>query len=92
MPPYQITPDELARMAVPCLVVRGDRSHPVLMRIADRLAAGLPGAALVRLDACGHVTYAEQPAAFAAAVQAFAAAPPGAPRRGTAPDASEPAA
>jgi 3-oxoadipate enol-lactonase len=76
MPPYQVTGEELARVGVPCLVVSGDRSHPAMMRIADRLAAALAGAALVRLDGCGHVTYAEQPAAFAAAVLTFAAATP----------------
>ena len=73
MPPYQVGRDDLARVRVPCLVLKGDRSHPVLMRIADRLAEALPGAELVTVRGCGHVTYAEQPAAFAAAVRAFAA-------------------
>ena len=35
-------PEDLARVRVPCLVVRGDRSHPVLMRIAELLAEGHP--------------------------------------------------
>ena len=81
-PPYQVTPDDLARVHVPCLVVRGDHSHPVLMRVADQLAAGLPGATKAVLRGSGHVTYAEQPAAFAAAVLTFAAATPGAFTRG----------
>jgi pimeloyl-ACP methyl ester carboxylesterase len=68
----------------PCLLVGSSggarvgldvvRRYPVLMRVADRLAEGIPVATLVRLQACGHVTYAEQPAAFAAAVRALAAA------------------
>jgi 3-oxoadipate enol-lactonase len=73
MPPYRVSRDDLAGVRVPCLVLRGDRSHPVLMRIADQLAAGLPGAELVELRRSGHVTYAEQPAAFAGAVRTFAA-------------------
>lgn len=73
MPMYQVGRDDLARVRVPCLVVKGDRSHPVLMRIADLLAAGIPGAELVEVRGSGHVTYAEQPAAFADAVRAFAA-------------------
>jgi pimeloyl-ACP methyl ester carboxylesterase len=79
MPPYRVSREELAGVRVPCLVVRGDRSHPVLMRIADRLAEGLPGAALVELRRSGHVTYAEQPAAFAGAVRTFAARLDGVP-------------
>jgi pimeloyl-ACP methyl ester carboxylesterase len=79
LPPYQVTEDDLAGVRVPCLVVRGDRSHPTMMRIADRLAAGIPGATKVVLRGSGHVTYAEQPAAFAEAVRAFAAATPPAP-------------
>jgi 3-oxoadipate enol-lactonase len=71
MPLYRVGADDLARVRVPCLVVRGDRSHPALMGIADRLAAGIPGAELVELRESGHVTYAEQPEAFADAVRAF---------------------
>jgi pimeloyl-ACP methyl ester carboxylesterase len=74
MPLYQIGPQDLARVGVSCLVVKGDRSHPAMMRIADRLAASIPAAQLVELRESGHVTYAEQPAAFANAVRTFAAA------------------
>jgi pimeloyl-ACP methyl ester carboxylesterase len=72
MPAYQVGPDDLAGVRTPCLVVRGDRSHPVLMRIADRLAECIPGAEPVVLRGCGHVAYAERPDAFADAVGAFA--------------------
>lgn len=72
MPPYQVTPGDLAEVRVPCLVLKGDRSHPSLMRIADTIGRSIPGAELVELRGSGHVTYAEQPGAFAAAVRAFA--------------------
>jgi pimeloyl-ACP methyl ester carboxylesterase len=75
MPTYQVTPADLASVRVPCLIVKGDRSNPSLMRIADVLAARIPDAEMVELRGSGHVTYAEQPAAFAAAVRAFATPP-----------------
>jgi 3-oxoadipate enol-lactonase len=73
MPPYEVRREDLAGVRVPCLIVKGDRSHPVLMRIADRLANDIPGAELVQVRGSGHVTYAEQPAAFTDAVRAFTA-------------------
>jgi len=73
MPPYQVTPADLARVRVPCLIVKGDRSNPSLMRIAETIAASVSDAELLELAECGHVTYAEQPVAFASAVRAFAA-------------------
>jgi 3-oxoadipate enol-lactonase len=69
----QITPAELAAVRVPSLVIAGDASHPALRSIARRLAAGLPDARFVELADCGHVTYAEQPEAFARVVSTFAA-------------------
>jgi pimeloyl-ACP methyl ester carboxylesterase len=73
MPPYQITPADLARIRVPCLIIRGEESDPALRAIAGTLARELPGARLIDLEGSGHVTYFEQPADFAAAVEAFAA-------------------
>jgi pimeloyl-ACP methyl ester carboxylesterase len=72
MPPYQITRDDLAQIRVPCLVIRGSESDPSLRTIAGILAESIPGARLVELEGSGHVTYAEKPAEFAAAVQSFA--------------------
>ena len=71
MPPYEIAPDDLAAIRVPTLVVAGSDSNPALRTGSRTLSALLPDAEFVELD-CGHVTYAEQPAAFAAAVTAFA--------------------
>jgi 3-oxoadipate enol-lactonase len=72
-PSLVATAADLAALTTPALVLAGDRSHPSLRALARRLAAALPDARFVELDECGHVTYAEQPAAFARAVSVFAA-------------------
>jgi pimeloyl-ACP methyl ester carboxylesterase len=71
-PPNRITADDLASITTPALVMRGTDSHPTLRSIAAQLAQALPDARWVELERCGHVTYAEQPEQFAAAVTAFA--------------------
>lgn len=72
MPPYQIDVDAVSRIAVPSLVIQGDRSHPDLQRVVGVLANRLPHAQSVVLAECGHVTYFEQPEAFARVVTEFA--------------------
>lgn len=72
-PSLDATAADLAAVTTPALVLAGDRSHPTLRAVAHRLAAALPDARFVELDECGHVTYAEQPGAFARAVSVFAA-------------------
>jgi pimeloyl-ACP methyl ester carboxylesterase len=79
-PTYQISPADLAQIGVPSLVIRGDESDPTLRAIAGVLTENLPGARLMELAQCGHVTYAEQPAAFAEAVLAFTGTLAPAPR------------
>jgi pimeloyl-ACP methyl ester carboxylesterase len=71
MPPYQVTADDLDSVHVPCLILRGDESHPFLRSVAGRIADAIPKAQLVELKDCGHVTYAERPSEFAAAVRQF---------------------
>jgi pimeloyl-ACP methyl ester carboxylesterase len=71
-PPLDIAPADLAARALPVLVIAGSASHPSLRAIAQRLTAALPDARLIELADCGHVTYAEQPDAFADAVSTFA--------------------
>jgi pimeloyl-ACP methyl ester carboxylesterase len=71
-PSLDITPGHLAAVAIPTLVIAGATSHPSFGPIAHQLTAALPDARFVELD-CGHVTYAEQPDAFAHAVSVFAA-------------------
>ena len=72
-PSLDVTAADLAAVTVPALVIAGDTSHPALRSIAHRLAAALPDARFIELADCGHVTYAEQPDAFAHAVSVFAA-------------------
>ena len=72
-PSLDISASELSALATPTLVVAGDSSHPALRSVARRLAAAVPDARLVEIANCGHVTYAEQPEAFAHAVATFAA-------------------
>ncbi len=63
---------DLARVTTPVWVVTGALSHPGARRISRRLAEALARAELVELPASGHVTYAEQPDAFAAVVRTAA--------------------
>ena len=69
MPPYEITPEDLARIDTPCAIVSGSESHPVLRRIAHVIADSMPNATLVEIDGVGHVTYAEAPEEFALIVR-----------------------
>ncbi len=71
-PPLEITTTDLETIAVPSVVIAGTVSHPSLRATARTLAEHLPDVRFVELDDCGHVTYAEQPAAFAQAVSTFA--------------------
>jgi 3-oxoadipate enol-lactonase len=72
-PSLDISASELAALLIPTLVVTSETSHPALRSVAHRLAAALADARLVELAGSGHVTYAEQPDAFAHAVATFAA-------------------
>ena len=72
-PSLDVAADDLAAVTIPTLVLAGDTSHPSLRSVAYRLAAALPDSRFVEFDNCGHVTYAEQPDAFATTVSAFAA-------------------
>jgi pimeloyl-ACP methyl ester carboxylesterase len=71
MATYEITRQDIERIAVPSLVIAGTHSHPALREAAHNLARWLPDARYLELE-CGHVTYAEQPADFAHAVSTFA--------------------
>ena len=45
---------EYARIAAPTLVIRGGRSHPAMLRIAELIAAHVPGASLKTIDGGSH--------------------------------------
>ena len=71
-PSLDVSAHDLRVVTLPVLVLAGDSSHPSLRSVAHKLAAALPDARFVELTDCGHVTYAEQPDAFANAVSVFA--------------------
>lgn len=71
-PSFVVTADDLAAVRLPVLAILGLDSNPFLQSTPRVIAASVPSAELVELSGCGHVTYAEQPDAFAAAVRAFA--------------------
>ena len=70
--PLRAAATDLAAIRVPALVISGTRSHRAFRDVARHLAAALTDARLVEIAESGHVTYAEQPDAFARAVAAFA--------------------
>jgi 3-oxoadipate enol-lactonase len=72
MPPYQISVDDLRQVTVPCTIVSGSESHPVLRRIAKVIADALPHSNFTELAGVGHVTYAEAPEEFASVVMTVA--------------------
>lgn len=71
-PPFPVTAEDLGAVRLPILAVAGLESDPFLQSTPRILAASIPSAQLLELGDCGHVTYAEQPDAFANAVRAFA--------------------
>lgn len=71
-PPPDMTLDALSRVDRPVLAIAGSESDPFLRATPHVIAEHVPSARLVEIPDCGHVTYAEQPAAFADAVRGFA--------------------
>lgn len=74
MPSYQITPADLQQFQPPCLIVRGSESMPMFRTVASVLVENIPDSRLIEFQGSGHVTYAEKPEEFAAAVESFALA------------------
>jgi pimeloyl-ACP methyl ester carboxylesterase len=71
-PSFVVSSDDLAGVTLPLLAILGLDSAPFLQSTPRVIATSAPSVDLVELPDCGHVTYAEQPDAFAAAVRAFA--------------------
>lgn len=71
-PPFEVSPQDLADVQLPVLAIAGLDSDAFLQSTPRIIARSVPGAELVELSDCGHVTYAEQPDAFADAVRSFA--------------------
>ena len=63
--------DELARITAPTLVLVGDEDVATVPAKAERIAAAITGARLVRIPGAGHSSTVEQPAAVNAALEDF---------------------
>ena len=61
----------LEKLAVPTLVVTGDEDRVYPPELAQRMAQRIPGAELVVLEACGHLSNLEQPERFNEALLDF---------------------
>lgn len=67
---------ELPRITAPTLVVAGEEDLAIRPERAERLAAAIPGAKLVRIPRAGHSSTVEEPAAVTAAIESFLATLP----------------
>ena len=63
--------EQLARIAVPALVVAGGDDQVAPAAVMRRMADRIPGADWVLLEGCGHLGHLDQPAAFNAALLGF---------------------
>jgi pimeloyl-ACP methyl ester carboxylesterase len=68
--------DVLPRIAVPTLLIWGERDVRSPLRVAREFERAIPGAELVVIPDCGHVSNLERPEQFNAAVRAFCRAHP----------------
>ena len=67
---YKVSPEALGKLAVPTLVIAGTRDQMTQFKPAKALAAQIPGARLVALDA-GHSLMSEAPRETLAALREF---------------------
>lgn len=58
----------LARIAVPTLVLCGRDDQVTPVEVHEEMAAGIPGAVLAIIDACGHLSTLDQPSQVSAAL------------------------
>jgi pimeloyl-ACP methyl ester carboxylesterase len=72
-PPPAMNCAELGRLAVPTLVVTGERSNPFFAAVAEAVTACVPGAARQTIPSAGHVVQRENADAFNAALVGFLA-------------------
>lgn len=62
---------DLGRIAVPTLVLAGEKDRNAAPAVMRRMAEAIPGARYMELAGCGHVMSFDQPAAFLAALVDF---------------------
>ena len=74
-PPEQyftpFTPEEVARLATPTLLVQGEVSPPMFGLVSEELAAALPHAERATIPGASHSMHTMNPQAYNAAVLAF---------------------
>ena len=68
--------DLLPRVAVPTLLIWGERDARSPLRVARQFEQAIPDTTLVVIPGCGHVSNLEQPGPFNAAVREFCRAHP----------------
>jgi 3-oxoadipate enol-lactonase len=64
---------DLGRITVPTLILAGEEDVATPPEKAERIAAGIRGATLVRVPRAGHSSTVEEPAAVIAAIEGFLA-------------------
>jgi pimeloyl-ACP methyl ester carboxylesterase len=62
---------DLGRITAPALILAGDEDTAIRPERAERMAAGIRGAKVVRIPRAGHSSTVEEPAAVTAAIEAF---------------------
>jgi esterase len=66
-----VSPASLRSLRMPSLVVTGEQTRGFYRLIGEVTAAGIPGARLVRLPGCSHMTIVEAPEAAATLLAGF---------------------
>jgi len=64
---------DLSRIAVPTLLIAGERDQAAPLKTMQRMTEAIPGARLVVIPGTGHMIHLEQPDAFRAALLPFLA-------------------
>jgi pimeloyl-ACP methyl ester carboxylesterase len=60
---------DMARIAVPTVLIAGDRDQAAPLKTMQRMAETIPGARIIVIPGAGHLIHLEKPAAFAAALR-----------------------
>ena len=60
---------DMARIAVPTVLIAGERDQAAPLKTMQRMAETIPGAQIIVIPGAGHLIHLEKPAAFAAALR-----------------------
>lgn len=58
-------------IAVPALVVIGNRDHPFNIAVAEQLASGMKHGTIATMNGCGHLPFVEEPSRFLELAERF---------------------